>query len=345
MRRVVVSVHESKPGMKMAETIFNEYGAVIVSENTILDSHIIKKLGNLDIQRIKIYDEEHNVIIANSSEIFNAQYNENLEVIKDVLHDISVGKNVDASKVENVSESIFVRINENRDIVSCLTQIRGVDEYTYTHSVNVSLVSMLIGKWMRLSEEKIKLLIQAGLLHDIGKSKISQEILCKPGSLTKEEYEEMKKHPVFGYKILEEMGGISKDVLMAVLMHHEREDGSGYPVGAKGDQIHELAKVIAVADIYDAMTSNRIYKEKESPFDVFEIMENQCFGYLDPRVTNAFLTNIASYYIGDIVRLNTGELGEVVYINPRNVAKPLIKVGEEYLDLSKKHGARIVELI
>lgn len=345
MRKVFISVQECLPGMEMAETIFNEYGAVVVGERTILDAHIIRKLSNLGILKIKIYEHEQNFAIANDSEFFKAQYNDNVEVVRDVLHDISIGKNINIEKVNNVTDSVFIRINENRDIVGCINQIRGVDEYTYTHCVNVSLISMLIGKWLKLDSRKIKLLVQTGLLHDIGKTKVPIEIINKPASLSNVEYDEIKKHPVHGYRIIEQTTNINKDVGLGVLMHHEREDGTGYPMGVKGQQIHDFAKIVAVADIYDAMTSDRIYRERKSPFDVFELMENGVYGVLDPVVVSVFLSNIAAYYIGDLVLLTTGEIGEIIYINPRHISQPVVRVGTKYIDLTIERKVKISELI
>ncbi|MCX8130221.1 MAG: HD-GYP domain-containing protein [Clostridia bacterium] len=344
MRKVFVSVIDCYPGMKMAETIFNEYGAVIVAENTILDAHLIKKLDNLGFLKVKIYEQSADILLTGDAELFKAQYNENIDIAKSILHDISIGKNINIEAVNNVSESTIIRINENRDIVGCINEIRGVDEYTYTHSVNVSLLCMLIGKWLKLDIDKIKLLIQAGLLHDLGKSKISPEIINKPGPLTTEEFAEMKKHTTLGYRLLESTNKFSKDICLGVLMHHEREDGTGYPMGVKGSQIHEFAKIIAVADIYDAMTSNRAYRGKESPFEVLELMEKNTFGILDMRVISVFLNNIAAYYIGDFVVLNTGETGEIIYINPRYISKPLVKCGSKYIDLSVDSRIKILEL-
>jgi putative nucleotidyltransferase with HDIG domain len=345
MRKVFIGLEECTSGMQIAETIYNEYGAIIVAEYTLLDDHIINKIKNLGLYRIKIYEQEDNVISANSSELFKAQYKENVDIVKDMLHDISSGKSIDINKVSAVSDSIVVRINENRDIVSCINQIRSVDEYTYTHSINVSLLCMLIGKWLRFDLEKIKRIIHAGLLHDMGKSMISAEILNKPGVLSHEEYEEMKKHPVYGFRIVENLSELDNEVKKAILMHHERNDGSGYPFGLKGEGINEYAKAIAVADIYDAMTSNRAYKIKESPFKVFEHMEKSTFGVLDSRMVNAFLHNIAAYYIGDIVKLTNGTIGEIVYINPRHISLPLVRVGNNYIDLSMESGIRIQELL
>lgn len=345
MKKVFMSLDECMPGMKIAETIFNEYGAVIVAEDTILDRHMIRKIENLGIVKIKIYDSMNDVIIAGGSELFRAQYNENVSNVKEILHDISIGKEIDIKKVNEVSDSIISRINENRDIVSCINQMRSVDEYTYTHSVNVSLLCMLIGKWLKFDYHKVKKLVHAGFLHDIGKGRIPQELLNKPGTLTKDEFEEIKKHTIYGFKLAEAIPNMDDAILKGILMHHEREDGSGYPFGVKGPQIHEFAKIVAVADIYDAMTSNRAYKGKESPFEVFELMENDSFGILDPKVTNAFLSNIAAYYIGDFVKLNTGDIGEIIYINPSHVSQPIIKADDVFIDLMFETGVKILELI
>jgi putative nucleotidyltransferase with HDIG domain len=285
------------------------------------------------------------MISVNSSEMFKAQYNENLESVKEILHDISAGKSIDIKKVQDISSTIYARINENRDIVSCINQIRSVDEYTYTHCINVSMLSMMIARWMKYDTETVNELIQAGLLHDIGKGRIDPEIINKPGMLTKEEFEEMRKHALYGYMLAEGSTGISENVRKCILMHHEREDGTGYPLGARGSQIHHFAKIVAVADIYDAMTSNRSYKQKDSPFDVFYLMENSTFGVLDTKVVRAFLSNMAAYYIGDFVRLNTGDMGEIVYINPMRISQPIIRVNTSYVDLSNKVNVKIAELV
>jgi putative nucleotidyltransferase with HDIG domain len=345
MKTMMINIDKCIPGMKVAKWIHNEYGAIIVARDTILDDHIINKLKNLYIDKIMIYDETDNVIITNSSDAFKVQYNKNVEIIKEILHDISSGKSVDINKIDEITDSIIIKINENSDIVRCINQMRTADEYTYTHSVNVAFLCMLIGKWMNMDIDNIRMLVKAGLLHDIGKSMIDTEILNKPGLLTDQEYEEIKKHALYGYRIIEKLQGVSKEVAMGVLMHHEREDGSGYPMGIRSEQIHGYAKVIAVADTYDAMTSNRVYKEKESPFDALDEIIIKTFGTLDTKCVRAFMNNIASYYIGDRVRLNTGETAVIIYINPANISRPIVKVDEKFIDLSYDYKIRIVELL
>jgi len=345
MDKISINIRQCKPGMQIAETVFSDYGTVIVAENTILDAHIIEKLDKLNISEIKIFNQANNIIEYNSTENFETQYKENVKQLKEVMHDISTGKSINVEKLNDVSHSLFLRINENRDIVGCINQMRKVDEYTYTHSINVSLLCMLIGKWMRYDLKTVKLLVQTGLLHDIGKTKISSDILNKPDTLTEDEMEEIIKHPIYGYKMVEGIPEINKNVKKGILMHHERDDGSGYPMKLKSDQIHNFAKIVAVADIYDAMTSNRVYKQKESPFTVLEYFENESYGILDTRIVNVFINNIAAYYLGDYVKLNTGDTGQIVYVNPRHVSRPIVKVGEKYVDLYTEKDLSIIELI
>jgi HD-GYP domain-containing protein (c-di-GMP phosphodiesterase class II) len=345
MKKVFISVNDCTSGMQIAENIFNEYGAIIIAENTKLDNFIIDRVKTLGLVKIKVYNNNDDMIVVSGTELFRAQYNENIIVVKSILHDISIGREITPEKVNQATDSIVARINENRDIVSCINQIREVDDYTYTHSVNVSLLSMLIGKWLKYDYYQIKSLVSTGLLHDIGKGKISPDILNKPGPLDKEELEEIKKHPIYGYKLAEQLPGINDDTLKGILMHHEREDGSGYPFGLKGDKIHDFAKIVAVADIYDAMTSNRSYRNMQCPFDVLERIEKNSFGTLDHRVVSVFLKNIASYYMGDFVKLSTGDIGEIVFINPLNVSKPIIKVDNVYFDLSHDKEIKVLELI
>lgn len=349
MEKIFISPSQLISGMKIAETIFNDYGAVVISEGTILDDHLVNKLKRMDLFRLQVYESEDEIITSKNEitykEEFVKNYSSSVDEYKKIITDISNGADLNTAKVDNVVDSVLQRFEEKRDIVSCLNQIRSADEYTYAHSLNVSLISMLIGNWMKFDSERIRLLVQAGMLHDIGKTRIPLEILNKPGKLTAEEFEEMKKHTVYGYRMLEKVPSISREVLSAVLMHHEKEDGTGYPNKLRGDKIHIFAQIVSVADIYDAMTSNRVYREKECPFEVFQLMEENSLGKLNPRVVYAFLNNMAAYYIGDKVILSNDEIGEIVYINPRVVSKPIVKVGDKFIDFLKEQDIKIKQML
>ncbi|MGI6778647.1 MAG: HD-GYP domain-containing protein [Acetivibrionales bacterium] len=345
MRKIIMSVDCCKVGMRIAETVYNNFGVGIVLEGTILDQNIINKLKELGIEKVRVYPKSVDQIINYKAEVIKVQYREDVDAVKEVLHEISSGKALNAEKVKNITESIFEKINDRWDIISCINEMKEVDDYTYSHSVNVSLLCMMTAKWLGFNNVKMKLLVQAGLLHDIGKAQVPADILNKADKLTDIEFEEIKKHPVYGYKTAKKIPGIHESVLKGILMHHEREDGSGYPIGIKGENIHEFAKIIAVADIYDAMTSPKIYRRKKTPFEVFEIMENHSFGVLDTRVRTVFIENIANYYIGEKVKMNTGETGEIVFINSRHISQPVVRIGNDYIDLSFKKNYKIVEMV
>ena len=341
---LTMTITQIKPGMIVAEDIYNNFGAILIHKNSILDLYSISKLEYQNIDSIKVYNE-YTPIHTNESDI-EAIYDESFSDFKSMVKDIGNGKSVDTIMVQNIVGELKDNFASVNDIINCLNRIRDADDYTYSHSINVSLLSSLIAKWLGMGEIQCKLLSYCGLLHDIGKSRISPEILNKPGVLTSKEFEEIKKHPVIGYKILENNVAIHKDVGLGVLMHHEREDGSGYPFGVKSHQINVYAKIVAISDMFDAMTSNRIYKKKQTPFDVFQIYESEYLTKCDTHILLTFLRRIASFYIGSKVRLSNDLWGEIIFINDKAISKPMIKMEDSsIIDLSRESDIFIKELI
>lgn len=334
---------DCEPGMVLASDIVNDYGAVVLYQNSILDEYSITKLLKLGLNFVKIYknyefkEKKHAVI--------EAQYNNNLEDFKEVIWDISCGKTLEMERITEVSRSLSSNFDTINDLVTCLSKVRSINEYTYTHSLNVSLLCSLLGSWLNLGHKHIEQLSHCGILHDIGKSKISPDILNKPDKLTEEEFEKIKEHPVIGYKMLEDNKEISKDVALGILMHHEREDGSGYPFGFKSERINYYAKILAVVDTYDAMTSNRVYKKRQTPFDVLEMYESEYLTKCDAGIMLTFLRRISSYYIGTMIKLSDGTIGEIVYINSNRVSRPLIKYNDTIIDLSMNPELKIIEML
>lgn len=242
-----------------------------------------------------------------------------------------------------LANNIYDKVFEVDYIMKYILDLENTDEYTFVHSVNVAFYSMLIGKWMKMSKYDIKLLIQAGILHDIGKIKIDNKILNKPGKLTYEEFKEMKNHPLYVYDMIKESTDIDDKIKKAVLFHHERMDGSGYPYKLAGSEISLYARIIAIADTYDAMTSNRVYKKKATPFKSFDMFLTEGIALYDVEVLNTFLSNISTYYIGSKVTLNSGQRGKIVYIPPYNISSPIIKVVSSYIDFFKKNNEITIE--
>ena len=249
------------------------------------------------------------------------------------------------TKINGIIETVESGIYSNGDIIGPLSLQADMENYIYTHSVNVSFLARTLGKWMGCSERTIKHLTLAGLLHDIGKYKISDDILEKPGELTEKEFIEIHQHPRYSYDLLNEIEGIHNDVLLGILTHHEREDGTGYPIGVTSEKINLVGKIVAVVDIYDAMTSERIYRKSNTPFEVFELMQNGSFGKLHPIILNKFIKNMSEYYHKSKVILNNGEEAEVVFINYRKVSQPIVTVGGRFIDLSLEPDLHIVSIL
>lgn len=339
--RINVEINKCKIGDILAEDIYNCNNIKVVSKNTVINSFIKNKLVKFGAYNIKIYhindeDEKYND--------FKKEYKSTILKIKRLILGIFSGGNIDTEELISSAESIYSKIFEADYIIKYINELRNTDEYTFTHSANVAFYSMLIGRWMKLPEHNIRELIQAGILHDIGKLKIEDKILNKPGKLTDEEFVEMKKHATYGYDMLKSNKDINDDIKKAILMHHERTDGTGYPTGAKENEINVYAKIIAIADTYDAMTSNRIYKKKVTPFDSFKMFLSSGIRIYDISILNIFLNNIAPYYTEATVKLNDKRNGKIVYIPPYNILDPVININNEYLDFSKQKGLSIVDV-
>jgi HD-GYP domain-containing protein (c-di-GMP phosphodiesterase class II) len=202
----------------------------------------------------------------------------------------------------------------------------------------------IFGHWLHLPKDQIENLTVAGLLHDIGKTKIDDSILNKPGKLTAQEFEEIKKHSSIGYDMVKDQN-IPYEIKMGILSHHEKYDGSGYPFGFKSDQIHDFGKIIAIADIYDAMTSERTYHKRYSPFKVIRMFEQEAYGLLDTKYLYVFLENIAHNYLGNSVRLSSGEVGKIVFIHNNHPSRPIIQLDNVMLDLQNEQDIDIEEIL
>lgn len=341
--KVNLSVDTLVPGMVVAESVFNQYGAVIIWQDTELDAQNISRLSNLGIHKIHVYkesvaeasNEQHKDWLSRKGESrFELDYLHDSAIFRDLFVGLTQGQKIDQGTTDQIVESVLEHTRENSSIVNCVMQVRSIDEYTYCHSVNVSMLAMLLGRWLGMPDESLRQLVRTGLLHDIGKSRVPMRILNKPARLTDDEFKEMKRHTEYGYLIVKDIPDVRPETLFAVLSHHEREDGSGYPLGITGNRMHQFAKIISIVDIFDAMTANRVYKKNESPFKVFELMQHGSFGVLDPTILTTFLTNITHYYVGKEVNLSDGNSAEVVFMNHMDFSRPVVRVNEQFIDLT-----------
>jgi putative nucleotidyltransferase with HDIG domain len=271
MRYDYVKVTEDIIGSFLGNDVYTIVGNMVVPEDTLITEYILRKLKSFGIEKVYTYkiNTIHGDEYLDSTVISNGQkkYIENVNKAKQLLQNLASGKKLDFGVAEEISENIYSKINDSSTLMDCVNSVRIADEYTYSHMVNVSLYAMLLAKGMGLSKVQVQDVVMAGILHDVGKSQIPLEILNKKGSLNENEFEIMKKHTVYGYEIIKNNKEINMDVKRAVIMHHEKEDGSGYPFGIKGNQKNLYAKILTVADIYDAITSNRVYSKRQTPFE------------------------------------------------------------------------------
>lgn len=348
MGKRCVLVSECNIGDIIAQKIVSKYGATIAVENTVINNYIIKKLATFEIKYIWIYATDSGELPKFTKTSFfdvKKNYKTNIMEINEVVNDLCKGKKVEVNKIDKISNSIYKNINDEYYIVKCLNELRSSEEYVYTHSVNVSFYGMLLGKWLCLTKKDINQIVVAGLLHDIGNVKVPIEILNKKGKIDVEEFDEIKKHPVYGYNMVKDTSIVSDIVKEVILMHHERMNSTGYPLGKNGDELSIYCKIIAVVDAYDAITSDRTYRNRRTPFEAFEMLKNNSMEYFDIHIMNTFLENIAACYVGSKVLLTNDYEGEILYVPPHCITNPVVSIGGRYIDLSKQSDIKVKAML
>lgn len=350
--RILIS--RARPGMELAKDIYSRNNQVILNAGVILDAQKISKIMFYSIDTITVYkqskeDSELTLTqqIRNSVEFreFARNYDHAVSVLKDSINGMVVeNEEIDEELLIGEIDNMIMTSSSKTRIFSMLHCIRDYDEMTYMHSVNVALIVNCFGKWLGLNETDLRNLTLAGILHDIGKTEIPKNILLKPESLNEEEFKIVKTHTLRGYELLRDKK-IDDSIKMVALQHHERADGSGYPYGKNGDQIESFAMIVAIADVYDAMTSDRIYRPRICPFEVMKSLERDAYTKFNPRFLIPLLEQIAEVYMNHTVRLSTDQVGKVVLLNKAELSKPIVQVDDIFVDLSKKRDVTIKEVL
>ncbi|MCA1054874.1 HD-GYP domain-containing protein [Rossellomorea aquimaris] len=257
------------------------------------------------------------------------------------------GMPINLAKIREITLPLIDLMQQNRSIIYSLNQYSTKKEYIYHHPVSVGVLSAMIGKRLGLNSGQINQLAMAGILADCGMSKVSSTILNKERPLSEHEFQEIKLHTANGYKMVKDSPLLKPEAKLAIFQHHERFDGTGYPTSEKSDRIHLYSQIIGIADVFHAMTSERLYRSKQPIFKVLDMISRDLFGKFDIKVVNALIGIAGDLDIGTAVRLSSGDYGEVVYKKANAFTKPIIRLNnrDELLDLSKERNIYITEVL
>lgn len=356
-----IMLHKVTLGMTIAEDVYRD-SQLLIKKGTVVDDNVIQILRYSSIIAVPVYENDesnkatatvkmpkktHSEIIRNSAEYqkFESEFKEATDEFTYTLNDIaSRNKEVDVDGLFDAANEIMEGTTNTYQLMDILSNIRYFDDSTYAHSLNVAMLANILGRWLHLGDHDLKTLTVAAMLHDIGKVLIPPEIIKKPGRLTQQEFETIKQHPLKGYQLLKSKG-VDENICQAALLHHEKCDGSGYPLGLKGDKINNMAKLITIIDIYEAMTANRVYRQGICPFAVIQLFEEEGYSKYDPRYLLPFLQGISDTYLHNNVMLSDGREGEIILTNKNQVSRPGIMVDNVFVDLAKHPDLSIIAIL
>jgi HD-GYP domain-containing protein (c-di-GMP phosphodiesterase class II) len=360
MKKVRISVYNVKPGMIAASDVYSANGQLLVPEDAVFSDESLAKMNAYSIPFVTIYldeDSEEDIppVDASYSErvrsskdfaVFQQEFNNSLgDVNQSLQHIVTTSDDIDVDGLLQSTTAILSHNTTSIGVLDMINNLRNYDDSTYAHSLNVSIICRVFGQWLHMSDEDLDVLTVAGVLHDLGKLLMPPEIIKKPGKLTDEEFATIQKHPYLGYKHVENNSKLDPRIKAAMLMHHEKCDGSGYPSHLTLNNIHPFARIVAIADVYDAMTANRVYRDGMCPFHVIRMFEDEGYQKFDVQYLLPFLEGIVQAYINNRVRLTNGQIGEIVFINKQSLSRPIVRVGEQFIDLSNVHELCIEEIL
>ncbi|KON85920.1 phosphohydrolase [Sporosarcina globispora] len=361
---VRVPIQELREGCILSEDVFSLTNRPIISQKTVLTK------GLLDIMKIFLIDEaevettmvngrpfasagsmeESEEAIesneSNESSFFNT-FLTGVQNFKREFMSWQSGLLVDIAKIRNIMIPLIEKMEKNPSGIFSLHHFSANEDYLYQHSIAVGMISAFIGKKLNLNKGEIMQLALGGCLADAGMAKINPSILHKSTSLNSEEFEEIEKHSTLSFKMVQNISLLRESTKIGIIQHHERLDGSGYPFGEQGSKINQAGRIIAVADAFHAMTSQRLYRRKQSPFKVLEMLLQDSFGKYDIPSIQALGSGIMTFSIGSMVKLSDGQTAEILFIEDKSPTRPLVKLEEtgDIIHLEKNRQLFIDEVL
>ncbi len=347
--------------MRLGKRIYNSEGLILLGEHVELTQSLLQRLEQYGIHQIYIEDPRTSDIVIRDMLSDETRIRAITE-IRDTFRKLSetdirrkaVGQLQVGKSFRGLMDTIMQELSTHKDAMIMLSAIHATDEYLFHHSLNVCIYSVMLGMADSYTREELMTLGLGSLLHDIGKIHVPLTVLNKTEPLSDEEFSLIQQHTVYGFQYLKDEPNIPLLSAHCALQHHERLDGSGYPRGLKGNDIHELAKVIGIVDSYDAMTTNRVYRRAMLPHQAMERLFGGCGTLYDKEKLELFRDKIAIYPIGITVTLSTGEKGVVVDLNTKVPHRPIVRIledeagqqldGSKEMDLSKVLNVIITDI-
>lgn len=318
-------INKVKPGDVISKSILSNEGRVLLRSGVKLSSSYIKKLKELGVFYVYVQDDrldDVNVEDERLTELKQVTIQSMSGIMKNVNNVNSRELKESLSKVEEMISYVV----ELGDVNKSLYDIKTFDNYTYIHSLDTCIMTAFLGMTGKYNQWDLKEMVIGAILHDIGKTKISTDILNKSGNLTKEEFEEVKKHTIYGAETLRKNITMPESIIKIVEQHHERVDGKGYPYGLTGNQISRFAKIVCVCDVYDAVSNDRCYRNKFTLNDSYELILSGAGTSFDSEVVARFKDTFSIYPLGCCVRLSNGDEGYVINQNKGFPDRPIIRI-------------------
>ncbi|WP_438348341.1 HD-GYP domain-containing protein [Paenibacillus sp. FA6] len=368
-----MSVLSLKPGIKLLNDVYTPMGSLLFNKGKVLLPRDLDILVAFLVESIEVdetgkkgtptegrqLNREKTTITKKPSDSsspsvseqvssinassFVEEYEKMVNLIKSGYPSV-VAVGIPIYEIRNQLESLIYYLKDY-DLLSFSPRV--VYDYDYIHhnAVLCALTSYKLAQWIGLPQKDWMQAAFAGLFHDIGNVKIDSSILYKPTSLTMSEIEEMREHTKYGYQILKNVTAINDGVRLAALQHHEKVDGTGYPMRVELTKIHIYARIVGIADIYHAMTLNKAYRKGQSPYLVLEQIHTESFGKLDPELVLTFIRKVTEFHNGKMVRLSSDQIGEIVFSNHNNPTRPMVSINGDIINLEQKRHLYIEEVI